>query len=91
LSKRSETSISGSYSNFIKIALQAAGQDKIKKAFEDCRKAFGNWFNGGRLVQKGIIKKDGEMMLARMSLLLPKRRELLEDKLIEGVKAADIK
>ena len=58
---------------------------EIKNTLQDWGKAFGNWFEGGnfngRLVKKGIVKKEGD------AYALTRKGELLADELISGLKA----
>lgn len=63
---------------------------EIKKTLQDWGKAFGNWFEGGnfngRLVKKGVVKKEGENG-AEDVYALTRKGELRADELIAQLKA----
>jgi hypothetical protein len=58
---------------------QKQSKEEIKATLSDWGKGFGSWFEGGnfgRLLKKGIVKKDGE------EFALTKKGDLLADDLI---------
>lgn len=65
---------------------QKQGKEEIKATLSDWGKGFGSWFEGGnfgRLLKKGIVKKDGD------SFALTKKGELLADDLISKAKSGN--
>ena len=63
---------------------QKQSKEEIKATLSDWGKGFGSWFEGGnfgRLLKKGIVKKDGE------AFALTKKGELLADDLISKARS----
>jgi hypothetical protein len=66
-------------------------KDQIKTVLSDWGKAYGNWFEGGnfsgRLVKKGLVKKDGRSDAGDDLFSLTKKGEIEADNLITTLQA----
>ncbi|NWG36839.1 hypothetical protein [Nitrososphaera sp.] len=66
-------------------------KDQIKAVLSDWGKAYGNWFEGGnfsgRLVKKGLVKKDGQTDTGDDLYSLTKKGEIEADNLIAKLQA----
>lgn len=66
-------------------------KNQIKSVLSDWGKAYGNWFEGGnfsgRLVKKGLVKKDGQEDAGDDLFSLTKKGEIEADNLITNLQA----
>ncbi len=66
-------------------------KDEIKGVLSDWGKAYGSWFEGGnfsgRLVKKGLVKKDGQNGSGEDLYSLTKKGEIEADNLIAKLQA----
>jgi len=65
-------------------------KDQIKSVLSDWGKAYGNWFEGGnfsgRLMKKGLVKKDGQSDVGDL-FSLTKKGEIEADNLITKIQS----
>jgi hypothetical protein len=66
-------------------------KEEIKSVLSDCGKVYGSWFEGGnfsgRLIKKGLVKKDGQNGSGEDLFSLTKKGEVEADNLIAKLQA----